>query len=211
MCVFDGTYYKIKTTNYISKTSLYHILHVSVRTLATECLMFTLLVTREIATYSWPWEKTRDGKYTPTLFSVRLWLLLIVIANATQTGIWTHVYPHCSQQEYEHTFGHIVPYDDLCFNDTLTQSLDNQYLGPGHAFIRQQHMCRGGYLFLLGFFSMYDAIHGWMTRRMDGWKKLHDKRPRRPLLYVMFSFSLLLRAIGSTSKVHLVLVWLKPS
>ncbi len=27
---------------------------------------------------------------------------------------------------YEHTFANIVPYDDLCFNDTLTQFLDNQ-------------------------------------------------------------------------------------
>jgi hypothetical protein len=27
---------------------------------------------------------------------------------------------------YEHTFVDIVPYDDLCFNDMLTQSLDNQ-------------------------------------------------------------------------------------
>jgi hypothetical protein len=27
---------------------------------------------------------------------------------------------------YEHTFADIVPYDDLRFNDTLTQSLDNQ-------------------------------------------------------------------------------------
>jgi hypothetical protein len=53
LCVFDGTYYKITTTNYISKTSLY----------TTFCmypsgpwplkiLMFALLVTREIVTYS---------------------------------------------------------------------------------------------------------------------------------------------------------------
>jgi len=27
---------------------------------------------------------------------------------------------------YEHTFVNIIPCDDLCFNDTLTQSLDNQ-------------------------------------------------------------------------------------
>jgi hypothetical protein len=27
---------------------------------------------------------------------------------------------------YEHTFADIVPCDDLRFNDTLTQSLDNQ-------------------------------------------------------------------------------------
>jgi len=47
-------------------------------------------------------------------------------------------------------------------------------------------MRRGGdYLFLPGFFSLYDAIHGWMTRRMDVWKKLHEKRPQCPLLYGM--------------------------
>ncbi len=46
MCVFDGTYYKITTTNYISKTSLYttcsiyHISHVSIGTLAAENLDF---------------------------------------------------------------------------------------------------------------------------------------------------------------------------
>jgi hypothetical protein len=33
---------------------------------------------------------------------------------------------------------------------------------------------RGGYLFLPGFSSLYDAIHGWMTGRMNGWKNLHD-------------------------------------
>jgi hypothetical protein len=27
---------------------------------------------------------------------------------------------------YEHMFANIVPYDDLRFNDTLTQSLENQ-------------------------------------------------------------------------------------
>jgi len=27
---------------------------------------------------------------------------------------------------YEHTFVDIVPCDDLCFNDTLTQSINNQ-------------------------------------------------------------------------------------
>jgi hypothetical protein len=31
------------------------------------------------------------------------------------------------KQEYEHMFVDIVPCDDLHFNDTLTQSLDNQY------------------------------------------------------------------------------------
>jgi hypothetical protein len=52
-------------------------------------------------------------------------------------------------------------------------------LGAGYAFPKQRHMHRGGghYLFLPGFSSLYDAIHGWMMRRMDGWKKLHEKQP----------------------------------
>jgi len=36
----------------------------------------------------------------------------------------------------------------------------------GHAFLRQRHMCKGGYLFLPGFSSLYDAIHGWIR---DEW------------------------------------------
>jgi hypothetical protein len=32
------------------------------------------------------------------------------------------------------------------------------------------HWGGGGNLFLPGFSSLYDAIHGWMTGRMDGWK-----------------------------------------
>jgi hypothetical protein len=69
----------------------------------------------------------------------------------------------------------------------IYQNLGGASPGARHAFPRQRHIRRerGGYLFLSGFSSLYDAIHGWMTRRMDGWKKLHEKRPRRPLLYVM--------------------------
>ncbi len=53
-------------------------------------------------------------------------------------------------------------------NTQLTMVKDGRP-GAGHAFPRQQHMRRrGGYLFLPGFSSLYDAIHGWMTRRMDG-------------------------------------------
>jgi hypothetical protein len=35
---------------------------------------------------------------------------------------------------------------------------------------------------------LYDAIHGWMTGRMDGWKA--SFRPRPPLLYVIKLFSM---------------------
>jgi hypothetical protein len=44
----------------------------------------------------------------------------------------------------------------------------------------------GGYLFLPWFSSLYDAIHGWMMGRMDGWMA-KASRPRRPLLYVIGS------------------------
>jgi hypothetical protein len=57
VCVFDYTYYKITITNYISKTSLYTTFHMYPSgNWPLKILMFTLLVTREIATYSWPWE-----------------------------------------------------------------------------------------------------------------------------------------------------------
>jgi hypothetical protein len=70
VCAFDGTYYKITTTNYISKTSLYTTFRmyplgpISKTSLYTtfrmyplgpwplKILMFALLVTREIVTYS---------------------------------------------------------------------------------------------------------------------------------------------------------------
>jgi hypothetical protein len=55
-----------------------------------------------------------------------------------------------------------------------------------HAFPRQRHMHRrGGYLFCQGFLPcMMPSMDGW---QVDGWmdRKLHEKRPRRPLLYVM--------------------------
>jgi hypothetical protein len=58
VCVFDGTYYKITTTNYIFKTSLYTTFHMYTwGPWPLKILMFALLVTHEIATYSWPWER----------------------------------------------------------------------------------------------------------------------------------------------------------
>jgi hypothetical protein len=45
-------------------------------------------------------------------------------------------------------------------------------LGLGMPFLDSDTCAKGGggYLFLPGFSSLYDAIHGWMTGRMDGWK-----------------------------------------
>jgi hypothetical protein len=36
-------------------------------------------------------------------------------------------------------------------------------------FLESDTCAEGVYLFLPGFSSLYDAIHGWMTGRMDGW------------------------------------------
>jgi hypothetical protein len=53
--------------------------------------------------------------------------------------------------------------------------------GPGMPFLDSNTWAegRGVYLFLPGFSSLYDAIHGWMTGRTDGWtghvKKIHKK------------------------------------
>jgi hypothetical protein len=52
-------------------------------------------------------------------------------------------------------------------------------------FLDNDTCAEGGYLFLPRFFSLYDAIHGWMMGQMDGWKA--SFRPRRPLLYVMYN------------------------
>ncbi len=76
VCVFDSTYYKITTINYISKTSLYITFCIyPYGPWPLKILMFALLVTCEIATYSWAWEKTRDGKYM-------LGLLLMLISKS---------------------------------------------------------------------------------------------------------------------------------
>ncbi len=48
VCVFDDTYYKITTTNYISKTSLYSTFHMYPSIpWPMKILMFALLVTHE--------------------------------------------------------------------------------------------------------------------------------------------------------------------
>jgi hypothetical protein len=46
------------------------------------------------------------------------------------------------------------------------------------------HAQRGGYLFLPGFSSLYDAIHGWMTGQMDGWMESFTKNDHDMLYYM---------------------------
>ncbi len=72
VCVFDDTNYKITTRNYISETSLYSTFQMYPSgPWPMKILMFALLVTCEIATYSWPWEKTEDG------FCCRTWIYIL--------------------------------------------------------------------------------------------------------------------------------------
>ncbi len=76
-CVYLTIHTTITPANYISKTSLYTTFRMYPwGPWLLKILMFALLVTREIATYSWPWEKTRDGKYM-------LGLLLILISKSS--------------------------------------------------------------------------------------------------------------------------------
>ncbi len=127
--------YILQNYNYklhFQNLSIYHILHVSIRTLTAENL--DVCIAYDLWDSNIPWEKTGDSKYM-------LGLLLILISKS--------------------------------WGCPLMPSLDSDTCPE-----------RGGYLFLSGFSSLYDAIHGWMTRWMDGWK-LHEKQPRHPLLYVM--------------------------
>jgi hypothetical protein len=59
--------------------------------------------------------------------------------------------------------------------------------GLGMPFLNSDTCAEGVIYFCQGFLPLYDAIHGWMTGQMDGWMdgKLHEKRPRHPLLYVI--------------------------
>ncbi len=47
---------------------------------------------------------------------------------------------------------------------------------------------RGGYLFMPRFFSLYDAIHGWIIGRMDGWMdESRDEKASRKMTTTSFT------------------------
>jgi hypothetical protein len=52
----------------------------------------------------------------------------------------------------------------------------------GHVFPRQRHMRKGRVIYFCQ--GMMPSMEGWWDEWMDG--KLHEKRPRRPLLYVNY-------------------------
>jgi hypothetical protein len=57
--------------------------------------------------------------------------------------------------------------------------------GPGMPFLDSDTCAEGGgYLFLPGFSSQYDAIHGWMTGWMDGWMESFTKNDHDVLYYM---------------------------
>jgi hypothetical protein len=73
------------------------------------------------------------------------------------------------------------PWDN---NIQLTMVKD-QRSGPSMPFLNSDTCIKGGgYLFLPRSSSMHDAIHGWMTGRMDGWME-KVAQPWCPLLYVI--------------------------
>jgi hypothetical protein len=60
-------------------------------------------------------------------------------------------------------------------------------LRPSMPFLDNDTCTEGGlFIFCQDFFPcMMPSMDGWWDEWMDGWKKLHEKRPRHPLLYVI--------------------------
>jgi hypothetical protein len=65
-----------------------------------------------------------------------------------------------------------MPLEQEIDNDIDIKILGVPPLRPGMPFL-DSDMCAEGDLLLSGFSSLYDAIHGWMMRWMDEWKKFH--------------------------------------
>jgi len=60
--------------------------------------------------------------------------------------------------------------------------------GPGMSILDSHTCAEGGiYLFLPRFFSLHDAIHGWMTGRMDGWMSHLMKKALRKRIITSFT------------------------
>jgi hypothetical protein len=71
----------------------------------------------------------------------------------------------------------------------ISKSWGCPHLGPGMPFLHKDTFARAGrgcwgYLFLPGFSFLYDAIHGWMTGRMNEWMKSFTKNDHDVLYYM---------------------------
>jgi hypothetical protein len=69
------------------------------------------------------------------------------------------------------------------------QNLGGAPPGPGMPFLDSNTCAEGvgGNLFLPGFSSLHDDIHGWMTRRMDGWTGHVMKKVSRKMTTTSFT------------------------
>jgi hypothetical protein len=63
-----------------------------------------------------------------------------------------------------------MPLEQEIDDDIDIKMLGVPPLGPGMPFLDNDTCAKGGgYLFISGFSSLYDAIHGWMMGRTDEW------------------------------------------
>ncbi len=69
--------------------------------------------------------------------------------------------------------------------------------GPGMPFLDSDTCAGEGYLFLSGFSSLYDVIHGWMMGWMDRWMKKASWKTTTT------SFTICNKALGEITYVHL--------
>ncbi len=175
VCVFDDTYYKIITRNYISKTSLYITFQMYPSgPWLLKILMFALLVTHEIATNY----ISKTSLYiTFQMYPLGPWpLKILMFALLVTHEIATCSWPWEKTRDNKYMLSLLLiliwkswgcpPCGRACLSYTTT------------------HAQTGGYLFLPGFSFMYDAIHGWMMRRMDGWMKSFTKNDHDVLYYM---------------------------
>ena len=101
----------------------------------TRIFMFDRAVALDRATYSWPWENTGSGKYTPTLGIVWPYALLTVIAKLSRTGNcfllnWKreHLFIRGTQRytRKENPFSNVLTQYNLCVNAISLEATNDQ-------------------------------------------------------------------------------------
>ncbi len=161
-------WYILQNYNYklhFQNLSIYHIPHVSIRTLAVENL--DVCTAYDPWDSNIPWEYTGDGKYTLMLFNVWPWLLLIVITNAIQIGNWWW----CK------TNGQSVPEGDMMMRGV------NTHLPTLFPMMISASMTHWPNLLIINLVPLHNPID---------WLKLHNKRISTPTLSSNLWFTILL-------------------